>query len=86
MVDNTTASTTTVGKVAGGPKKEDVMRRNEVLSLLERFPELVDGDDDLLRDLIVEAGPEPPETEDKRAGGHSDRNADSPDRLAKWPR
>jgi hypothetical protein len=35
------------------------MRRNEVLSLLERFPELVDGDDDeLLHTLISEAGPE----------------------------
>jgi hypothetical protein len=62
------------------------MRRNEVLSLLERFPELVDGDDDLLHDLIVEAGPEPPETEDDRAQPRLEKKVDSPDRFANWPR
>ena len=42
------------------------MRRNEVLSLLERFPELVDGDDDLLHELFAEAGPELPDKEPAR--------------------
>ena len=31
------------------------MQRQEVLSLLERFPELIDGDDDLLHDLMTDA-------------------------------
>jgi hypothetical protein len=80
-VDISTAST-----VVGGPTKEDVMRRNEVLSLLERFPELVDGDDELLHDLIVEAGPEPPDADDERAAAHSKTNADNSDWSAKRAR
>jgi hypothetical protein len=63
------------------------MRRNEVLSLLERFPELVDGDDDeLLRTLMAEAGPELPEKELERPTAQSKSTADPQDWSAKRPR
>jgi hypothetical protein len=81
MVDNTTAST-----VSGRPTKENVMRRNEVLSLLERFPELVDGDDDLLHELIAEAGPELPEREDQPRSAHSTAKSDERDWTTSRPR
>jgi hypothetical protein len=81
MVDNTTAST-----VTGGPMKEDVMRRNEVLSLLERFPELVDGDDELLHELITEAGPELPAPENQPTPAHSSAKSDDRDWTVPRPR
>jgi hypothetical protein len=62
------------------------MRRTEVLSLLERFPELVDGDDDeLLPALFAEAAIELAE-EDERSTAQSKSTADPHDRTAKRPR
>jgi hypothetical protein len=62
------------------------MRRNEVLSLLERFPELVDGDDDLLHELIAEAGPELPEREDLPTSALSTAKSDDRDWTTSRPR
>ena len=63
------------------------MKRNEVLSLLERFPELVDGDDDeLLHTLIAEAGPELPEEEHERPTAQAKSTTEPHDWSAKRPR
>ena len=77
----------TASTVSGGPLQEDIMRRTEVLSLLERFPELVDGDDDeLLPALFAEAATELGEKEDERSTAQSISTADPHDRTAKRPR
>jgi hypothetical protein len=60
------------------------MKRQEVLSLLERFPELFDGDDELLHDLITDSHPEPAEKDAARS--EPMWRADSEDRPAKQPR
>ena len=60
------------------------MIRQEVLSLLERYPELFDGDDELLHDLITDSNPEPAEREVARS--EPIWRTDSEDRPAKQPR
>ncbi|HEV2972084.1 MAG TPA: hypothetical protein VGY55_19080 [Pirellulales bacterium] len=60
------------------------MKRNEVLSLLERFPELVDGDDDLLNELITDTNPDRPEKNFERSEPLPKPEFD--ERLAKQPR
>jgi hypothetical protein len=64
---------------------DNVMKRQEVLSLLERFPELVDGDDDLLNELITDdTKPDRPE----KIVGRSEPlpKPEFDERLAKQPR
>ena len=60
------------------------MKRQEVLSLLERFPDLLDVDDELLHDLITDTNPEPADKEVPRS--EPMWRADSEDRPAKQPR
>jgi hypothetical protein len=61
------------------------MKRHEVLSLLERFPELVDGDDDLLNELISDdTKPDRPEKNIARSEPLPKPEFD--DRLVKQPR
>lgn len=60
------------------------MKRQEVLSLLERYPEFFDGDDELLRELISDSSPEPAEKETARAEPKWKTEAD--ERPTKLPR
>jgi hypothetical protein len=60
------------------------MKRQEVLSLLERYPEFFDGDDELLHDLITDSHPEPADRDAARS--ESTWKADSDERSAKQPR
>jgi hypothetical protein len=70
---------------AGGTLDGDkVMKRHEVLSLLERFPELVDGDDDLLNELITDSKPERADMDAMRPDRTSKNESD--ERPAKHPR
>jgi len=60
------------------------MKRQEVLSLLERFPDLLDVDDELLHDLFTDTNPEPAEKDAARS--EPVWRAESEDRSAKQPR
>jgi hypothetical protein len=60
------------------------MKRQEVLSLLERYPEFFDGDDELLHELITDSRPEPNERDMARSEPMS--RAESDERSAKQPR
>ncbi len=60
------------------------MKRQEVLSLLERYPEFFDGDDELLHELITDSHPEPAERDSARS--ESIWRSDSDERPAKQPR
>jgi hypothetical protein len=60
------------------------MKRQEVLSLLERYPEFFDGDDELLHELITESRPEPTERESARC--EPMWKTDSEEQSAKQPR
>jgi len=60
------------------------MKRQEVLSLLERYPEFFDGDDELLHELITDSRPEPAERDTARS--ESVWKTESDERSAKQPR
>ena len=54
------------------------MKRQEVLSLLERYPEFFDGDDELLHELITDSHPEPAE----RDSAHEATQCGDPSRTS----
>ena len=60
------------------------MKRQEVLSLLERYPEFFDGDDELLHELITDSRPEAVERDTARSDSAWKNESD--ERSAKQPR
>jgi hypothetical protein len=64
------------------------MKRQEVLSLLERYPEFFDGDDELLHELITDSRPEASERDAARSEPIAATlwKTESDDRSAKQPR